>query len=148
MMVAVFKKILLRDLGKLKTEIELYRDEQRIWHAEKQITNSAGTLCVHLIGSFNHFIGAQLGNTGYVRERELEFLPDSVPRAELLKRLDDTIQVVAQTFDSLPESKLEEEYPQPLFDEKVTTGHLLTHVVSHLNYHLGQVNYHRRLLDN
>ena len=147
-MVSVFKKILLRDLNKLKTEIELYRNEQRMWYVEKQITNSAGTLCVHLIGSLNHFIGAQLGNSGYVRKRELEFLPDSVPRAELLKRLDETMQVVTQTFDNLTEAKLEEEYPQLLFDEKVTTSYLLTHVVSHLNYHLGQVNYHRRLLDN
>ncbi|MEN0055761.1 MAG: DinB family protein [Mucilaginibacter sp.] len=147
-MVAVFKKIFLRDLAKLKTEIELYRDEQKIWHAEKQITNSAGTLCVHLIGSLNHFIGAQLGNTDYIRKRDLEFLPDSVPRAELLKRLDETILVVAQTFDNLTDAQLEEEYPQLLFDEKVSTNYLLTHVVSHLNYHLGQVNYHRRLLDN
>lgn len=147
-MLAVYKKILLRDLGKLKTEIELYRDEQKMWQIEKQISNSAGILCVHLTGSLHHFIGAHLGHYGYTRNREYEFSPGILSRAELLKGIESLMVVVSQTFDNMKESQLDEDYPQLLFDEKVTIAYLLTHVVSHLNYHLGQVNYHRRLLDN
>jgi uncharacterized damage-inducible protein DinB len=146
-MLAVFKKILLRDLDKLRSEIELYRDREKIWQIEKRISNSAGVLCVHLTGSLNHFIGAQLGQTGYIRNREFEFSPGIVPKAQLIKGVEEVMALVSLTLDNMKESQLEEEFPQLLFDEKVTVAYLLTHVVSHLNYHLGQVNYHRRLLD-
>ncbi|SEP03262.1 DinB family protein [Niastella yeongjuensis] len=142
------KKILLRDLNKLRSEIELYRDEEKMWQIEKRISNSAGTLCVHLTGSLNHFIGAQLGHTGYIRNREFEFLPGILPKAVLIKGIEDVMEMVSHTLENMKESQLKEVFPQLLFDEKVTTGYLLTHVVSHLNYHLGQINYHRRLLDN
>jgi len=146
-MIAVFKKILLRDLDKLKSEIGLYRNEEKMWLVEQSINNSGGTLCVHLIGSLNHFIGAHLGHTGYVRDREFEFSPGVLPRAELIKALEEMMTVVGQTLDNMQESELGKEFPQMLFDEKVSTAYLLTHVVSHLNYHLGQINYHRRLFD-
>jgi hypothetical protein len=146
-MLAILKEIIIRDLYKLKSEIELYRNEEKIWQVEKGINNSGGTLCVHLIGSLNHFIGAKLGDTGYVRDHAFEFSRAVLPRADLIKGIGDTIGVVARTLDSMTEAELEEDFPQMLFEKKVTTAYLLTHVVSHLNYHLGQVNYHRRLID-
>ncbi len=60
-----------RDIIKLKEEIVLYKDETNLWKVENKISNSAGNLCLHLIGNLNHFIGATVGNTGYVRQREL-----------------------------------------------------------------------------
>lgn len=147
-MIEILRKMFLRDLGKLKTEIELYRDEQKIWYVEKQITNTAGNLCLHLLGSLNNFIGAELGATGYVRNRDLEFTSGVVPRAELLRHIDDTSAMIVQVFDTLTDAVLEEDFPKPVLNEKVSTGFLLTHMITHLNYHLGQINYHRRLLDN
>lgn len=147
-MLPVLKKIILTDLEKLKSEIELYRNEEKMWQIEKQISNSAGTLCVHLTGSLNHFIGARLGQTNYVRNREFEFSPGVIPKADLIKGIEKAIGTVGQTLDNMKESQLEEEFPELFFGEKVTIAYILTNVVGHLNYHLGQVNYHRRLLDN
>ncbi len=72
-------EIFERDLLKLKEEISLYKDENNLWVTEKQISNAAGNLTLHLIGNLNHFIGATLGHTGYVREREKEFSTKNIP---------------------------------------------------------------------
>jgi uncharacterized damage-inducible protein DinB len=148
MMVAVLKSLFLRDLAKLKIEIELYQDEKNIWRIDKQIANTAGNLCLHLIGNLNTYIGAELGQTGYIRDRPLEFSARDIPRAELIKGIDETSLMLASTFDKLTNEQLVEEYPQEVMGGKVTTGYFLTHLAMHLSYHLGQVNYHRRLLDN
>lgn len=147
-MVAVLKSLFLRDLAKLKIEIELYQDEKNIWRIDKQIANTAGNLCLHLIGNLNTYIGAELGQTGYIRDRPLEFSARDIPRAELIKGIDETSLMLASTFDKLTNEQLVEEYPQEVMGGKVTTGYFLTHLAMHLSYHLGQVNYHRRLLDN
>lgn len=139
-------KLFTRDLYKLKIEIESYRNERNLWLVEKGITNSAGNLCLHLVGNLNAFIGAQLGNTNYIRQRDLEFSNKNVPRSELLKMVDDTIAVIENTLGKLKEQDLEKEYPLLVFKEKTTTEYFLMHLVTHLTYHLGQINYHRRLL--
>ena len=148
MLISILKKLFLRDLEKLKTELELYSHEQNIWLVDKQITNTAGNLCLHLIGNLNAYIGAELGKTGYIRNRPLEFSSGPIPRAELLKGIDDTAQLITATFDQLTEAQLADEYPQQVMDGKVSAGYFLTHLGTHLSYHLGQINYHRRLLDN
>lgn len=139
-------KLFTRDLYKLKIEIESYSNERNLWLVEKGITNSAGNLCLHLVGNLNAFIGAQLGNTNYIRQRDLEFSNKDVPRSELLKMVDDTIAVVENTLGKLKEQDLEKEYPLLVFKEKTSTEYFLMHLVTHLTYHLGQINYHRRLL--
>jgi len=139
-------KLFTRDLYKLKIEIESYSNERNLWLVEKSITNSAGNLCLHLVGNLNAFIGAQLGNSNYIRQRDLEFSNKDVPRSELLKMVDDTIAVVENTLGKLKEQDLEKEYPLLVFKEKTTTEYFLMHLVTHLTYHLGQINYHRRLL--
>lgn len=140
-------KLFERDLNKLKTEIDLYKDEKKLWVIEKGISNSAGNLCLHLIGNLNHFIGATIGNTGYVRNRPLEFSNKDVPKAELVKQTEETIKVVMASLDKLKPEDLNKEYPIVVFEEKMTTEFFLIHLTAHLSYHLGQINYHRRLLD-
>jgi len=73
MRIKVLKSIFVRDLKKLKSEIESYKNEKNIWTKDRNITNSAGNLCLHIIGNLNWFIGGQLGDTGYIRRRDLEF---------------------------------------------------------------------------
>ena len=148
MLTSILKKLFLRDLEKLKTELELYRHEPNIWLVDKQIANTAGNLCLHLIGNLNAYIGAELGKTGYIRDRPLEFSSGPVPRAELLKRVDETARMIVATLDQLSDEQLADEYPQQVMDGKVSAGYFLTHLATHLSYHLGQINYHRRLLDN
>lgn len=148
MLIATLKTLFERDLRKLKAEIELYNSEDAIWRIEKSIPNSAGNLTLHLVGNLNGFIGAALGHSGYVRQRELEFSLKGIPKAELMKQIDDTIAVVNATLDQLTLQDLAKDFPELVFGGKtVTTEYMLVHLASHLGYHLGQVNYHRRLLD-
>jgi hypothetical protein len=147
MLVQTLRTLFARELGKLKTEIEQYTNEGQIWALGGNIANTAGNLCLHLVGNLNTFIGAQLGNTGYIRNRELEFSLKGVARTELIQKIEDTIKVVDETLAGMPDEKLQEEYPLMVFGDKMTTGYFLTHLAMHLSYHLGQVNYHRRLLD-
>ncbi|SEW42717.1 Protein of unknown function [Chryseobacterium wanjuense] len=141
------KSLFTRDLNKLKTEIEAYQDEANIWKTDKSVSNSAGNLCLHLVGNLSHFVGAILGNSGYVRTRELEFSLKDVPRAELIKKIEETLHIVTSTLDNLSTEELEKEYPLEPFGYAMTTEYFLMHLFGHLSYHLGQINYHRRLLD-
>jgi len=146
-MTKIFTKLFLRDLEKLKTEISSYKDEQKMWDVSGEIKNSAGNLCLHVCGNLQHFIGAVLGNSGYVRKRDLEFSKKNVPVEEMAKEIDKTLQVVKQTLNELKEEKLDETFPINVFGYEMATGFFLTHLTTHLSYHLGQINYHRRLLD-
>jgi uncharacterized damage-inducible protein DinB len=148
MVIKTLQSLFARDLNRLKKEIELYQDESNIWKVEKNIANSAGNLCLHLIGNLNTYIGKEIGKTDYVRNREQEFLLKNVPRIELLDKIDETIQVVNQSLGKLSENMLQDEYPILVFEEKTSTQYLLIHLATHLAYHLGQINYHRRLIDN
>ncbi|RYY16115.1 MAG: DinB family protein [Chitinophagaceae bacterium] len=146
-MTADINQIMQRDLDRLTNEISSYQDERIIWHIEKGIANSAGNLCLHLIGNLNTYIGKELGGTSYVRVRELEFSKKSVPRDELLKMIRDTKTVIQTTLEHLTPEQLAAEFPALVFDTRTSTSYMLIHLIAHLNYHLGQVNYHRRLLD-
>ncbi len=142
------KTIYIRDLAKLKQELELYKNEDNIWNISKDILNSAGNLSLHLIGNLNAYIGADLGGTGYVRNRPEEFSLENVPRQELISKIERTIGMIDAVLPLLTEYQLKSEYPQVVSVGKVSTEYFLVHLATHLNYHLGQVNYHRRLLDN
>jgi hypothetical protein len=148
MLIDTLKTIISRDLMKLKAEIELYRDEKNIWVIDKGIANSGGNLCLHLIGNLNTYIGKEIGNTGYVRNRDLEFSQKDVARNELIAKIDNTVAVVKDALDKVNEEDLTKEYPLLVFDKKTSTEYFLVHLAAHLTYHLGQINYHRRLLDN
>jgi len=141
-------KIFNRDLEKLKQEISSYHNASNLWKVDKSIANSSGNLCLHLVGNLNTYIGAEIGKTGYVRNRDLEFSLKNIPQVQLVKMIEDTIVVVEDGLSKLNENDLEREYPLLVFKEKTSTGYFLIHLAVHLGYHLGQVNYHRRLLDN
>jgi len=141
------KSLFRRDLEKLRVEIDSYQDESKIWYVEKSIPNSAGNLCLHLLGNLNTYIGAEIGNTGQIRQRELEFSLKNIPQNELLKKIDETIVVIDTVLDLLTDELLNQDYPNTVFEERISRGTFLIHLTTHLTYHLGQINYHRRLLD-
>lgn len=147
-MIETLKTLFNRDLNKLKLEIQSYQNENKIWHIEKTISNSAGNLCLHLIGNLNTYIGAQIGKTNYIRNRELEFSNKDIPIAVLIAQIEATIQTVNDALLILSEQDLKKEYPILVLEAKTSTEFLLIHLTTHLAYHLGQINYHRRLLDN
>lgn len=153
-MTETLTQLFLRDLEKLKTEISSFKDEKNLWkisgdtHLDGgQVKNSAGNLCLHLCGNLQHFVGAVLGNSEYIRNRDAEFSRKNVPQTELIKEIDEAIKIVNQTLESLSESDFNNIYPSNIFGEGTTTAGFLIHLAAHLNYHLGQINYHRRLID-
>lgn len=147
MLIETLKILFNRDLKRLKNEIEQYNNEVDIWKIKGQIKNSAGNLCLHLVGNLNTYIGKELGRTDYIRNRELEFSSRNVPRQELIKKVESTVEMINQTLDNFDEHLLETEYPILVFDNKTSIGYLLVHLATHLTYHLGQINYHRRLIE-
>lgn len=147
MMTDNLKKLFARDLDKLKSEIQLYHDERKIWATGENISNSAGNLCLHLVGNLNAYIGVGLANTNYTRHRELEFSLKDIARVELMQKIEDTRQIVETGLNNLREGQLQEEFPILIWDKPTETGYTLIHLLTHLSYHIGQINYHRRLLD-
>jgi len=150
MITAAISSIFERELTKLAEEVKLYKNEDAIWKVDKDIKNSGGNLCLHICGNLQHFIGAVLGDTGYVRNRDKEFSDKNVPASELVKEIKQTIKVVTKTLESIPDEDLDKEYtafpPHLLGKEKLSKFYFLAHLLSHLGYHLGQINYHRRLV--
>lgn len=135
-----------RDLNKLKQEIQSYESEEKLWEVSGNINNSAGNLCLHLTGNLRYFIGAILGKTGFVRDREAEFSSKNIPQSQLIKDIESTIFVVKEVLPQLTEEQLAQEYPIQVFGYPMPTSYFLIHLAMHLDYHLGQINYHRRLL--
>jgi hypothetical protein len=147
MLIQTLKTVFNRDLNRLKSEIELYKKESNIWKIQEGISNSAGNLCLHLVGNLNTYIGAEFGKTGYIRNRALEFSLKYIPRLELINKIEETIVVVNHALNTISEEELKMEFPLLVFDKKTSTEFMLLHLTTHLAYHLGQINYHRRLLD-
>lgn len=147
MLIQTLKILFNRDLEKLSQEINAYKNEKNIWLTEDGISNSAGNLCLHLLGNLNTYIGAEIGKTGYIRNRDLEFSMKDVTRQELLDGITKVKEIVQRSLDLVKDYELEQEYPQLVFKEKTSTGYFLVHLAVHLGYHLGQINYHRRMLD-
>lgn len=135
-----------RDLDKLKEELQAYESTETIWKVDPGINNSAGNLALHLIGNLNHFIGAILGKTGFKRDREGEFNDKNVPLDKIIQDVEITQTMIDNTLSKLTSETLESDYPVEVFGKPMNTTYFLLHLYGHLNYHLGQVNYHRRLL--
>jgi len=146
-MINILQNLFQRDLEKLKSEITSYKDEKKMWEVTGDLSNSAGNLSLHICGNLQHFIGSVLGISGYKRDRDSEFSRKNIPMDEMIRKIDHTIFTVKKTLNELDVNKLEEIYPINVFGKEMTTGFFLAHLTTHLNYHLGQINYHRRLLD-
>ncbi len=141
-----FQALFSRDIQQLKEELNLFKDEANMWKALPGVTNTAGNLSLHLIGNLNHFIGATLGNTGYVRVRELEFSSTGIARETLLADIDKTLEMVNKVLGSITEAQLAADFPFEIFG-KNSTEYYLFHFFGHISYHLGQINYLRRILE-
>jgi uncharacterized damage-inducible protein DinB len=146
MLVQILTEIFERDLVKLKSEIEAYSNAADLWVIDGDIANSSGNLALHIAGNLRHFIGGVLGGSGYARDRDLEFSQNDIPRVDLVALIDETREETRSALEGMSEDQLNANYPIEVFGEPLTTGFFLVHLATHLNYHLGQVNYHRRIL--
>jgi hypothetical protein len=146
MLIQPYLEFFLRDLNKVKEEITLYKNENDLWVMKGEIQNSAGTLALHLIGNIKHFIGAHIGFTGYVRDRDREFSDRNIPREKLISELQEAISIVEKVLPTIKDEDFSKEFPVEMYGAKRNTGYIILSLSTHLCYHLGQINYHRRLL--
>lgn len=146
MLTEAVRALLLRDLRALQRELDAYPDDEHLWKLAPGIANSAGTLALHIAGNLRHFLGAVLGGSGYVRDRDAEFSRRDLDRDELRREIEAAMRTVETTLSTLTREQLDASYPVPLAGRRVRTSDFLVHLVSHLDYHLGQIDYHRRLL--
>jgi uncharacterized damage-inducible protein DinB len=146
MLLEAVAAILDRDLRALAREVNAYPDERQLWQLPDGVTNSAGTLVLHLTGNIQHYLGAHLGATGYVRDRPAEFSARNVSRAALLQQIEAARAAVSVAAQRMTEPLLEAEFPEVVGGMRVVTGEYLIHLVDHFGYHLGQLDYHRRLV--
>jgi uncharacterized damage-inducible protein DinB len=143
---AVVAAILDRDLRALRREVEAYPDESGLWQEVPGVSNVAGTLVLHLAGNIQHYIGALLGNSGYVRSRPAEFARRRISRVELLREIEAARSAVKAALSGPSAPDLEAEFPETVGGARVNTGDYLVHLATHFAYHLGQVDYHRRVV--
>jgi len=136
-----------RDLNRVIDELNLYQSESNIWKIEGNISNSAGNLALHLIGNLKTYIGKEIGKVDYVRNRELEFSDKNVPREKIVADLTDTINIIKDSLKAVSDEDLKKDYQLLVLSESTSTEYFLIHLATHLNYHLGQINYHRRLIE-
>ena len=135
-----------RDLNRLYKQIEAYTDEAVLWQRAEGILNTAGNLCLHLVGNLNEYIGRQLGNIPYQRNRPLEFSATGVSKKELLELIQATQKVVENSLQMLNDSDFLSTFPENVLGYEMTIHYFLVHLNGHLNWHLGQIDYHRRIL--
>ena len=138
--------ILDRDLRALRRELEAYPEERQIWQDVPGMPNSAGTLALHLAGNLQHYIGARWAGTGYVRDRDAEFARRAGTRAELVAGIDAAIDAVTRGLAAVDDAVLARPFPEAVGGRRLVTADFLTHLAVHLGYHLGQLDYHRRVV--
>jgi uncharacterized damage-inducible protein DinB len=146
MSTADISRLINRELASLRDELLAYPDEHAMWEVPKGLPNSAGNLALHLVGNLRFFIGTQLGATGFVRDRDAEFSKRGVPRVEVLAGIATAADEVTRTLATLDAAQLDKPFPVEVGGHRMQTGLFLQHLASHLAYHLGQIDYHRRVV--
>lgn len=144
MVTSVLADFYERDIRKLIEEVNLFKNEENLWRTEGSVRNSSGNLALHIIGNLNHFIGTTLAGTGYVRDRDSEFTRKGVSRKDLVAGLEELIPIVRKTVSAV---NLDDAYPLEFAGANRSNGYMIVHLLAHLNYHLGQVNYLRRIVE-
>jgi hypothetical protein len=146
MLIPIVQAMLLRELAAVQRSVEAYPDDASLWALPNGLPNAGGTIVLHLAGNLQHYVGTILGGSDYKRDRPAEFAHRDVPRAELLTELANAVAAVERTLPTLREDSLAQPYPESIGGHVLTTGAFLAHLATHLAYHLGQLDYHRRLV--
>lgn len=144
MLASELAALFTRDLARLIQELQAFPDTASVWKTAPGVTNAAGTLALHLEGNLREFIGRQLGQIAFTRDRPLEFSARGVERDELIARVEAVKAQIPLVIAALSDAQLDAIYPENVIGKPITTRQFLIHLEGHLNYHLGQVDYLRR----
>lgn len=142
----VYKEFFIKNLETLQDELNMFKNENDIWKLSGSINNTCGNLAMHLCGNLNHYIGFAIGKNGYTRNRDLEFSIKGLSRDEILDNIKSTIDNIRPVLEKLTQEDLLKKYYYDFFGEGATIDYVLMRLASHFTYHLGQINYFRRLL--
>jgi hypothetical protein len=135
-----------RDLTRLIQELQAFPTDETLWQRAPGVKNAAGNLVLHLEGNLREFVGRQLGQVDYVRVRDREFAFSGISRADLVRRMEDVKELVVKIVSQLSDSELAAPYPENVLGTTVSSLDFLVHLNGHLNFHLGQIDYLRRIL--
>ena len=139
-------QILVRDLGTMAEEV-LSTPPMLLWQTVPGINNSVGTLAWHICGNLRHFIGAVLGEDGYVRRREAEFTVTNLTHEELVEEIKATAAAVDAALRDLNPQRLAEPMSDtPPHHKGRSIGYFLIQLVAHFQRHRVQLDYLRRIL--
>jgi len=133
-----------KELDKLKNEINTYESDDLIWKQADGIQLTGGNLCLYMAGNLQHYIGAMIGDSGYIRNKEAELKAKNVSRERLMEEIENTRQVVVDTLEQVSKAELLKIFPTKDFEEPVTTEYYLVHLLNNFCYHLGQIHFHRK----
>ena len=135
-----------RDLKAAIVQVSSYENEADLWKVDKEIKNSGGNLALHISGNLRHFLGHVMGGTDYIRDRSAEFSAKNILASDIVQELEAAIRDVSNTLDNISVDELESIFPINVLKYEMTTAYFIVHLYGHLNYHLGQLNYHRRMI--
>jgi hypothetical protein len=138
--------VMLRELAAVRRSIEAYPDDESLWAERPGLPNAGGTLALHVAGNLRHFVGLRLGQVAYVRDRDAEFARRGVTRSQVTAELDAARDALERGMAATTEAMLAAPYPDPIAGRQVSTGDFLVHLATHLAWHLGQLDYHRRVV--
>jgi hypothetical protein len=111
------------------------------WQKPFPFGNSFGHLVLHLTGNLNYYIGAQIAQTGYVRDRPREFNDPNPPlKEEALKRFDDAVAMVLNTIRAQSADDWSAEYSGAGTNAK-TRLDMIMQCAAHIQHHIGQMIY-------
>lgn len=133
-----------RDLTRVAQEVAAFPSEESLWQVTPGVTNSAGNLALHLEGNLREFVGRQLGGVAYTRVRPAEFSTTGLTRAEVASRVDATRELVVAVVEGLTAEQWDATFPEAVLGRPLSSRQFALHLLGHLNYHLGQMDYLRR----
>jgi hypothetical protein len=138
--------LIKRDLSTLLRHVEAFPSDEMLWQLVPGVANSAGNLILHLEGNLREYVGRQLGNIPYTRDRDGEFGMKSVGKNDLVRRLEGLVGMIPAVITSLSPAQLESMYPEAVLERELTVHGFLVHLYGHLGWHMGQIDYLRRVL--
>jgi hypothetical protein len=113
----------------------------QFWQKPFPFGNSFGHLVLHLTGNLNYYMGAQIAQTGYVRDRPREFNDPNPPsKDEALRRFDDTVETVLKTI----RAQSPEDWSAEFFGAGADASNrlaMMTQCAAHMQHHIGQMIY-------
>ena len=131
-----------QDFGRRVYTLAEPLSEEQFWRKPYSYGNSFGHLTLHLIGNLNYYIGAQIANTGYVREREREFTErNPPPKQDALRQLDEAVGLVVRTLEAQTAETWSQEYQAVGADYSKNRFSIFLRCAAHFHHHLGQMIY-------